>query len=160
MNILKHPDPRLRTVCAPFLDIEMLAGKFFEPMLENMVTFEELGRDMLKTCKAAKGIGLAAPQVGVMRRLIVVCVPGWELVMVNPVITSRRLKSSMQEGCLSYPGRQVQIVRDKIIRAEGFDIKGEPMRVRASGLLSTCIQHEIDHLDGICRVGPKESASA
>lgn len=156
MEILKHPDERLRQVCSPFLDIEINAGRFADPMFKNIVSFEDLGRDMLATCKAAKGIGLAAPQVGVLRRFIVVCVPGWQLVIVNPEITDRRHTSGMKEGCLSYPGRHVYITRSRIVRVKGFDIQGQPMTVKASGLLSTCLQHEIDHLDGVCQVGPKE----
>lgn len=156
MEILKHPDERLRQVCMPFLDIEINAGRFADPMFKDIVSFEDLGRDMLATCKAANGIGLAAPQVGVMRRFIVVCVPGWQLVIGNPEVTYRRHTSGMKEGCLSYPGRQVYVTRSRIIRVKGFDIQGEPITVKANGLLSTCLQHEIDHLDGVCQVGPKE----
>lgn len=151
MEILKHPDERLRQVCAAYTPDEITRGEAMPGM-----SFEDLGAEMLTACKAAKGIGLAAPQVGVMRRFIVVCVPGWQLVIVNPEITDRRHTSGMKEGCLSYPGRRIYVTRARIVRVKGFDIQGQPLTVKASGLLSTCLQHEIDHLDGVCQVGPKE----
>ena len=113
--------------------------------------------DMFVTMAAAEGAGLAAPQVGVGRRVIVVEVPGEEegeegarLALVNPVVVeSGRARARESEGCLSVPGVHEIVSRPDRIVVEGMDPEGAPLRVEASGLLSRVLQHEVDHLDGV-----------
>lgn len=97
-----------------------------------------------------KGCGLAANQVGVLKRVIVVHTNGFSSAIINPVITkeSGKLKLST-EGCLSYPGKQVKMKRDNIITVEGFDRDWNPIKKKVRALSSFCVQHEIDHLNGI-----------
>jgi len=105
--------------------------------------------DMAQTMKKGQGIGLAAPQLGVLRRVIVV--QGQRvLALVNPKITKRsREKEKDIEGCLSFPGVFLEIKRAKEIEVKGLDIKGKKIKLKAKGLLARVIQHEIDHLNGI-----------
>ena len=112
--------------------------------------------DMFVTMAAAEGAGLAAPQVGVGRRVIVVDVPGGEgeeearLALVNPVVVEvGRARARESEGCLSVPGVHEIVSRPNRVVVEGMDPEGTPLRVEASGLLSRVLQHEVDHLDGI-----------
>ncbi len=107
---------------------------------------------MFDTMYAADGIGLAAPQVGVAKRLFVIDTrePGAEpLAMVNPVIVERTGAERGEEGCLSLPGLVGVVERAAHVIVEGFDVAGQPIRVDATGLLARVIQHEIDHVDGI-----------
>ncbi len=97
-----------------------------------------------------KGIGLAAPQIGDSVRVIVVDAQGFKQAIINPVIVKRCCgKSTAREGCLSYPGASVLMVRDKQIIVEGFDQDWKPIRRKLRGLAARCVQHEVDHLDGI-----------
>ena len=97
-----------------------------------------------------KGIGLAAPQIGVSKRVIIINTPGIHQIIINPVITRRRLgKTTSIEGCLSYPGLTKKMKRDKQIIVEGFNSIWEPVKFKLRGLESYCVQHEIDHLNGI-----------
>ena len=113
--------------------------------------------DMFVTMAAAEGAGLAAPQVGIGRRVIVVEVPGEEegeegarLALVNPVVVeSGRARARESEGCLSVPGVHEIVSRPDRVVVEGMDPEGTPLRVEASGLLSRVLQHEVDHLDGV-----------
>ena len=121
-----------------------------------------LAQDMLETMYAAPGIGLAAPQVGVNLRLIVIDISGGEeqgrqLVLVNPDITEREGSQEGEEGCLSIPGLEEVVSRPECVTVTGFTPDGEPVEVEAEGLLARALQHEIDHLDGILfidRVSP------
>lgn len=116
--------------------------------------------DMIETMKAAKGVGLAANQVGVAKRIIVFnsSEEEWKAdALLNPVILKRRGSQGAEEGCLSLPGVTADVCRSKYILAEGIDIKGKPVRFEAEGLLARIIQHEIDHLNGklfIDRINP------
>ena len=114
--------------------------------------------EMFVTMAAAEGAGLAAPQIGVGRRVIVVDVPagegegeeGTRLALVNPVVVETgRAKARESEGCLSVPGVHEVVSRPDRIVVEGVDPEGAPLRVEASGLLSRVLQHEVDHLDGV-----------
>lgn len=96
-----------------------------------------------------RGIGLAANQVGELKRLIVVSVGGFRQEIINPVITKRYGgRNTSREGCLSFPGAQITKVRDNQIIVEGFDRKWSPIRRKLKGLAARCVQHEVDHLDG------------
>ena len=159
MQIVKYPDPRLKQYCQPFLRIEVEAGKFADPTFEGLRTFAEVEAEMLENCAAAEGIGLAGPQVGIMRGIIVVNLPNFRKAILNPQIVFAKHRTGMHERCLSFPGRRVYVVRHRLIRAAGFDTSGQPMKIQARGLLATVIQHEVDHLEGICRVAPKEKAA-
>ncbi len=122
--------------------------------------------DMAETMYKENGIGLAAPQVGVSRRLCVIDVPADEeageaasglLYLVNPRITARQGSVVMNEGCLSFPELQVDVKRAAKVRVEYVDGDGAPRVLDAEELLAVCIQHELDHLDGIVftdRLGP------
>lgn len=120
--------------------------------------------DMAETMYKADGIGLAAPQVGVSRRVITIDVPGHEgepgsglIYAVNPRVVSREGVCTMTEGCLSFPGLEIDVKRAERVRVEYLDQHGQPQVVDADGVLAICFQHEIDHLDGIVfteRLGP------
>ena len=139
--IVMHPDPRLKKPCAPVAAVtdEVRA----------------LGRDMLETMYNAPGIGLAAPQVGVMLRVIVMdCVKDPELiarpmVLLNPeVIWSSEEVNTYDEGCLSIPDQYADVTRPKVVTVRWLDLDGTTQEETFDGLWATCVQHEIDHLDG------------
>ena len=140
LTILHYPDPRLRLRAKPVAAVT--AG------------IRRLATDMLETMYAAPGIGLAAPQVGVDQRVIVVDVSEHgdaPQVFINPEILSRDGKEKMQEGCLSVPGVFEEVERAERIRVRAQDRDGRSLEFDADGLLAVCIQHEIDHLDEIGR---------
>lgn len=123
-----------------------------EPVKEFNSDLTELALDMGRTMYAAGGIGLAAPQVGHNVRLIAVdCSPDQDDIqyLVNPEIVSYDGHTNGDEGCLSFPGLSLTVRRHKNIEVKAQNLKGEEIRISAGGLLSICIQHEIDHLDGI-----------
>lgn len=137
LTILEYPDPRLRTAAAPVA------------VVDDAV--RELAADMLETMYASKGIGLAATQVNVHRRLLVIDVSeerDQPHVFVNPEVVARDQVGSYQEGCLSVPGIYDDVERAQKIRVRALDRDGRPFELEAEGLLAICIQHEIDHLDG------------
>jgi len=114
----------------------------------------DLVRDMFETMRAASGVGLAAPQVGVGKRVIVVDVSPVEpdcppLALVNPEIVERAGQVEGMEGCLSIPGVEGLVPRAESVRVRGKDDRGEPVEIRATGFLARALQHEIDHLDGV-----------
>lgn len=108
-----------------------------------------LAKNMLETLYDAPGVGLAAPQVGVLERIIVVDVGEGPIVMLNPEIVSGEGEMRDVEGCLSVPGRNEYITRAQNIVVTGLDLNGKKVRRDASGLLARVFQHEIDHLNGI-----------
>ena len=139
--ILLHPDPRLKTVCDPVGDLSD--------------DLRALADDMLETMYAAPGIGLAAPQVGVARRLIVLdCVKDEgeaprPLVMFDPEIVAASDETSVyEEGCLSIPDHYADVTRPAEVTVRWTDRDGNAAREDMAGLWATCVQHEIDHLDG------------
>ncbi len=135
--------------------------KFNEPVLRKKCekvkkVDEEIKKlivDMAQTMKEEQGIGLAAPQVGVSKRVIVVQtdLEGRRiLALVNPkIIKKSQEKEKDEEGCLSFPGIFLEIKRAKEVEVEGLDIKREKIKLKAKGLLARVFQHEIDHLDGV-----------
>lgn len=105
--------------------------------------------DMFATMDAAKGVGLAANQVGVDRRVAVVDADGTRIALVNPRIVESEGKATQEEGCLSIPDIFADVTRPAAVTLEALDADGQPYRLEATGLLARAIQHEIDHLDGI-----------
>lgn len=105
--------------------------------------------DLFETMDAAKGVGLAANQVGVTRRVAVVDADGHRFAMINPVIVAREGRDTAEEGCLSIPDLYADVTRAATVTIEALDRDGRPFRLEAEGLKARVIQHEIDHLDGI-----------
>lgn len=108
----------------------------------------ELIHDMLDTMYAANGVGLAAPQVGVLKRIVVIDVGEGPLIMINPVILETEGEQTGDEGCLSYPGKAGQVTRPMRVVARFFDENMEEYEVEAEELLARAICHELDHLEG------------
>jgi peptide deformylase len=109
----------------------------------------DLAKNMLETMHSAKGLGLAAPQVGVLERLIVIDVGDGPVVLFNPRIISKEGDERDIEGCLSIPGRNEYINRAKKVTVSGMNLEGKSIKLVAADLLARALQHEIDHLDGI-----------
>ncbi|HAD18829.1 MAG TPA: peptide deformylase [Lachnospiraceae bacterium] len=109
---------------------------------------KELIQDMLDTMYEANGVGLAAPQVGVLRRIVVIDVGEGPIVMVNPEILETSGEQTGEEGCLSLPGKAGQVTRPNYVKARAFDENMEPYEIEGEDLLARAILHETDHLDG------------
>ena len=140
LPILEFPDPRLRTKAVP-VDPAWLS----EPATQQLLD------DMFETMYAAPGIGLAASQVDVHRRFMVIDVTEEHdrpLVFVNPEITARSGEQVYQEGCLSVPGVFADVTRAERITVQALDRDGKRFELDIDGLLAVCIQHEMDHLQG------------
>ncbi len=106
--------------------------------------------DMIETMHAAGGVGLAAPQVGVPVRVIVIGIPGEEdIALINPKVVRRTGERLVDEGCLSIPGYIGQIKRAMSVRVKGRDLTGKEIRIKATELLAEVLEHEIDHLNGV-----------
>jgi peptide deformylase len=114
---------------------------------------QKLAYDMIETMRSAKGVGLAAPQVGVSKRIIVVeDIEGDNkvvLTLINPKITQKKGRLKFCEGCLSLPGISSDVMRPEFITVEAQNLDGDLLKINAEGLLARIIQHETDHLDGI-----------
>lgn len=108
-----------------------------------------LADDMLATMYEAPGVGLAAPQVGVQKRLFVYDVGEGPQVIVNPVVSEARGEWVYDEGCLSIPGLVFELVRPKEVHLVGYDLDGNELAIEADEFLARCFQHELDHLDGV-----------
>jgi len=137
LNVLHYPDSRLRK---PALPVETVDA-----------SIRMLVADMLETMYAAPGIGLAATQVNVQKRVVVMDLSeekNQPRVFINPTVLEREGESEHEEGCLSVPGFYETVRRAERVRASALDLDGEPFEIEAHGLLAVCIQHEIDHLDG------------
>ncbi|MBU0502391.1 MAG: peptide deformylase [bacterium] len=104
--------------------------------------------DMVQTMHAAPGVGLAAPQVGVSKRVIVADLGEGLIALVNPKIIEKKGSQSFTEGCLSLPGIEAPVERAKNVIVRGLDKSGKSVKIEAKGLMATVLQHEIDHLDG------------
>lgn len=109
---------------------------------------KELIQDMLDMMYEANGVGLAAPQVGVLRRIVVIDVGEGPIVMVNPEILETSGEQTGEEGCLSLPGKAGQVTRPNYVKARAFDENMEPYEIEGEDLLARAILHETDHLDG------------
>jgi peptide deformylase len=139
LEILHHPDPRLRIKAQPVTQ--------FDDRLQRLID------DLFETMYAAPGVGLAATQVGVARRVAVLDCAGDRaapepLVIINPEILEPREPQMMEEGCLSVPGAAEKVDRYNRLRLRALDRQGQPFELEAEGLLAQAVQHEIDHLDG------------
>ncbi len=114
--------------------------------------------DMLETMHAAPGVGLAAPQVGVPLRVIVIGIPEEDdIALVNPEIVRRRGEREVDEGCLSVPGYVGQVKRSEAVTVKGRDQNGNEVRIKAEDLLAQALEHEIDHLNGVLYIDHLES---
>lgn len=114
--------------------------------------------DMVETMHAASGVGLAAPQVGVLLKVIVIEVPDGDLIeLINPEIIKAGGEQEVEEGCLCLPGYVGTIKRSEVVKAKGLDRDGKLVRIKGEGLLAEALEHEIDHLNGILFVDHLES---
>lgn len=109
--------------------------------------------DMAETMYHSGGAGLAASQIGILRRLVVMDVGEGLLKLVNPILLKKRGRQTVQEGCLSFPGVWVNRVRPSRVLAQAQDENGKTIRIAGSGLLAQCLCHELEHLDGIVLTG-------
>ncbi|MBE5818972.1 MAG: peptide deformylase [Clostridiales bacterium] len=134
-NIVKFGDDTLRKTCKPVDAITKRTKILIEDMLDTMYN--------------ADGVGLAAPQVGVLRRVCVIDVGNGPVVMINPVITSTEGEQTGTEGCLSNPGKYGTVTRPAKVTATAMDENGEVKVYEAEGLFARAICHELDHLDGV-----------
>ena len=113
-------------------------------------SIQRLIDDMIETCAAVGGVGLAAPQVGVPLRIAVIELPDEEpRVLINPEIVKTSGERTVEEGCLSLPGYRGTIIRSEKVTAKALDRKGRAVRIKAEGLLAQALQHEIDHINGV-----------
>lgn len=119
------------------------------PVKEITPNIEKLLDNMLDTLYDANGVGLAAPQVGVSKRVVVIDVGEGPLELINPVITAKEGEDLDDEGCLSIPGITGQVARAAKVKVEALNRQGELQVIEGEGLLARCLQHEIDHLEGI-----------
>lgn len=137
LSILEYPDPRLRTRAEPVAEVDAKVRRLIDDLFETMYH--------------APGVGLAATQVNVHRRVLVVDVTedhSQPLALVNPQIIEREGVEQLEEGCLSVPGIYDKVTRADRIRVRALDRSGRPLDLAADGLLAVCIQHEMDHLEG------------
>ena len=139
LTILEYPDPRLRTRAVPVAAVD-----------DSIRTLID---DMLETMYAAPGIGLAAPQVGVSRRIFVIDTssdtePGEVIVLANPELFEAAEEIEAEEGCLSVPDYSAKVKRARRVAVRGHNRHGHPVEVRGEELLARALQHEIDHLEG------------
>ena len=150
-QVVTYPEPFLATKALPVRSVD---GRI-----------RELVRDMFDTLYALKGIGLAAPQIGVGKRVIVLDIsPVEEMIkpfaLVNPEIVGKQGQVEGMEGCLSVPGVEGMVCRYESVTVKGKNESGDPVTMEASGLLSRVLQHEIDHLDGILFIDRLSSPAA
>lgn len=136
-KILYLPDERLRLVAKPV--------EIFDDALQTLI------EDMFDTMYNARGVGLAAPQIGVSLRLSVIDVVGDkknQLVIINPEIVHAEGEKAFEEGCLSVPGAYDTVIRAEKVKVKALDRLGKPIELEGEGLFGECLQHEIDHLNG------------
>jgi peptide deformylase len=136
LDIRKFGDPVLKTRASPV-----------ESFDESLV---RLTQDLLATMRDNEGVGLAATQVGRLKRVFVAAIEDNEYVIVNPILTDiSETTETATEGCLSIPGIQVDVERPTAVTISGQDVSGRPLQIEASDLLARVLQHEVDHLDGV-----------
>ncbi len=136
-KIIYLPDPRLREISKPVTD--------FDEKLQTLI------EDMFETMYDARGVGLAAAQIGINIRLSVIDVVGDkknQIVIVNPEIIASEGEKKFDEGCLSVPGAYDTVTRAEKVTVKALDRHGKPFEIQAEGLLAECLQHEIDHMNG------------
>jgi len=132
-------------------------GKKCKEVTEMTPRIMELIDDMLETMYESNGVGLAAPQVGILKRIVVIDVNGDDmdaepLIMINPKIIETSGEQTGQEGCLSVPGKSGEVTRPNYVKATALDIDMQPFEVEGEELLARAICHELDHLDGVLYV--------
>jgi len=141
LNIIKAPDPRLKVPCTPLSEVDDQTRALMDDMLETMY--------------AAPGVGLAAPQIGINKRIIVMDVARHDakpepLKLVNPeVMSASDVLVLREEGCLSFPQQYAEVERPETVHIRYINENSEVKELQAEGLAAICIQHEIDHLDGV-----------
>ena len=138
LNILKYPDKRLRTIAKPVVSVDE--------------TIKQQVKDMFETMYEAPGIGLAATQVNFHKRIIVIDISDQcnePICLINPEIIEKSGEIEWEEGCLSVPDYYENVIRANDVKVQALNQHGETFELEASEMLSVCIQHEIDHLDGI-----------
>jgi peptide deformylase len=142
----------IRTLPDPILRQKARRVKSIDKSIEKLID------NMMETMHSASGVGLAAPQVGVPIRVIVIGIPEEEeLVLINPQIMRRTGERLVNEGCLSIPGYVAQVQRAEVVRIKGLDRTGKEIRLRANDLLAQALEHEIDHINGVLYVDHLES---
>jgi len=137
LHILHYPDPRLREKAKPVTAVDAQVRQLVDDMFETMYD--------------APGIGLAAPQVNVAKRVIVIDISeakNQPLCLINPEIVAADGEEQMEEGCLSVPNIFEPVVRARVVKVRALDREGAAIELKADGLLAVCIQHEMDHLEG------------
>ena len=134
LEVLTAPNPVLNQKCDPV--------EHFDESLKTLVA------DMFETMQAHEGIGLAAPQVGILQRLFICQLKTRQLVIINPVITLGSLDCESDEGCLSIPNTTVRVDRSNTVKVEAQDVNGNSFTLNESGMMAIVIQHEFDHLEG------------
>ncbi|MFN3984597.1 MAG: peptide deformylase [Rhodocyclaceae bacterium] len=137
LPILRYPDPRLHTRATPVDEVD--------DVIRTLVA------DMAETMYEAPGIGLAATQVNVHKRVVVIDITEDKsglMAFINPEIVERRGEQVCEEGCLSVPGIYEKVSRSEWVKLRALDTQGRPFELETDGLLAVCVQHEIDHLDG------------
>lgn len=151
MDILAHPSPALKCGTSevdPTTDADLI------PLVKTMA----------RAMYAAPGVGLAAPQIGVLKRVIVLDIDDGLIVMCNPRIVEKSDETEVEdEGCLSLPGITVPVERSLSVTCEALNLEGKEVRVEAADLLARALQHEIDHLDGVLiidRATPEDRKAA
>ncbi|MBI4688853.1 MAG: peptide deformylase [Nitrospirae bacterium] len=140
LEIKKYPEKILREKTVPIMDVN--------------ADIQHLIDDMIETMYVAKGVGLAANQVGISKRLCVIDVIALDekiplIVLINPEIIEKRGNIEEEEGCLSLPDYKTKVKRAEEVMARGLDRKGRPIEIEGRNLLARALQHEIDHLDGL-----------
>ena len=138
LNILKYPDKRLRTIAKPVVSVDE--------------TIKQQVKDMFETMYEAPGIGLAATQVNFHQRIIVIDISDQcnePICLINPKVIEKSGEIQWEEGCLSVPDYYENVIRANEIKVQALNQHGKTFELEASEMLSVCIQHEIDHLDGI-----------
>lgn len=138
LDVLIYPEANLAKVCEPVEIVDAALNQFIDDMFDTMYDHE--------------GIGLAAPQVNVLKRVITVDIEGDktnQIVLINPEILESSGETGIEEGCLSIPGCRALVPRKEKVKVKALNRQGEEFVLDADGLLAICIQHEIDHLNGV-----------
>ncbi len=142
--VLSHPDPLLRQTSKRVRNVDQAIQQLIDDMIDTMHEYQ--------------GVGLAAPQIGVLLRVIVIHIPDEEvLALVNPEIVKRSGERVVEEGCLCVPGYRGEIKRAEKVTAKGLDRSGKEIRVKGEGLLAQALEHETDHLKGMLYIDHLES---
>ncbi len=145
LSLRLHPDPILRQVCRPVEEFDSALADVLDEMLTLM--------------RQHRGMGLAGPQAGILRRMFVAQIGDEPLCLVNPQIVAVRGRVTMREGCLSLPGMECMVERSRVIRVIAYDAHGRKLALRVDGIWSRVMQHEINHLDGVmicdCMIGER-----